>query len=232
MGPRTREDYAKPFTEEQLVAGKHRGRAGGLWQRMGALQLDYLVSQGMQPNARLLDVGCGPLRAGVRFVEYLEPGNYYGVDVNESLLQVGYDVELPQKMRHKLPRDHLRVTDRFDCDFGVRFDFAIAQSLFTHIPLNDIRLCLYRVAAQMNPGGRFFATFFEAAPGFPVDGILDEGVEKKRGKYGERNPFWYWPGDLEWAASFGPWRFRYIGDWNHPRNQKMVEFVRTADGGA
>jgi SAM-dependent methyltransferase len=228
MSPRTREDYAKPFTDDQLRAGKHRERAGGLWQRMGALQLDFLVRQGLERSAYLLDVGCGPLRGGIRFVDFLEAGHYYGIDVNESLLEVGYEAELPEKLRDKLPRDHLRVTDRFDCDFGVTFDFALAQSLFTHIPLNDIRLCLYRVARQMNVGGRFFATFFEAEAGFPVDGILDEGSEKKRGKYGERNPFWYWPADLEWAASFAPWRFRYIGDWNHPRNQKMVEFVRTA----
>jgi SAM-dependent methyltransferase len=202
-------------------------RAGRLWRRMGKLQLKFLVAQGLEPSSRLLDVGCGPLRAGVRFVDYLEPGNYYGVDINESLLDVGYEVELPVELRPKLPRDHLRATDRFDCDFGVKFDFAIAQSLFTHTPLNDIRLCLYRVAAQMTVGGRFFATFLEAEPGFPVDGVLDAGVEGKHAKYGERNPFWYWPSDLEWAASFSPWRFRYIGDWNHPRDQKIVEFTRT-----
>lgn len=228
MCPQTHEDYAKPFTPEQLREGEHRRRAGRLWRRIGKLQLEFLVTQGLEPGSRLLDLGCGPLRGGVRFIKYLEEGNYYGIDINESLLDVGYDIELSVELRTKLPRDHLRVTDRFDCDFGVRFDFALAHSLFTHIPLNDIRLCLHRVAAQMNVGGRFFATFFEAEPGFPVDGLLDEGVEGKRPKYGERNPFWYWPSDLEWAASFSPWRFRYIGDWNHPRNQKMVEFVRTS----
>jgi SAM-dependent methyltransferase len=187
-----------------------------------------MVAQGLQPGSCLLDVGCGPLRAGIHFVDYLEPNNYYGIDVNESLLEAGYDVELTESLRAKLPRAHLRSTDRFDCDFGVQFDFAIAQSVFTHIPLNDIRLCLHRVAQELHEGGRFFATFFEAPAGFPVDGVLDEADAKKRGKYTERNPFWYWPGDLEWAASFGPWEFRYIGDWEHPRNQKMAEFVRTA----
>jgi SAM-dependent methyltransferase len=223
----TRSDYAKPLTADQIRQGQHRTRAGGLWDEMGSLQLKFMVEQGLEGEDRLLDVGCGPLRAGIHFVEYLAPQNYYGIDVNETLLDVGYGVELPPKLRRKLPRDHLRCTDRFHCDFGVTFDMAIAQSLFTHIPLNDIRLCLYRVAPRMRVGGRFFATFFEAPAEFRLDRVLDRKKPNKRDKFTERNPFWYWPSDLAWAATFAPWRFRYIGDWGHPKNQKMVEFVRT-----
>jgi SAM-dependent methyltransferase len=221
-------DYAKPFTTEQVRAGGHRVRAGGLWDELGELQLAFLVAQGLEPSSLLLDVGCGPLRAGIRFVDYLEAGHYYGLDVNASLLDAGYDVELPKNLRAKLPRDHLRATDRFDCDFGVEFDFAIAQSLFTHISLSQVRLCLYRVAHAMRPGGRLFATFFEAPAAFALDGVLDGDNPRRKDKFTERNPFWYWPGDLEWAASFAPWEFRYIGDWNHPRGQKMAEFRRVA----
>jgi SAM-dependent methyltransferase len=222
-----RYDYAKPLTKKQLRRGKHRRFVAGRWEQMGRRQLGFMKSRGLEPHHRLLDVACGPLRAGICFVDYLEPGNYYGIDINQSLLDIGYERELPGQLREKLPRDHLRATQRFDVDFGVEFDFALAQSLFTHIPLNDIRLCLARVAKAMKVGGSFYATFFEAPPDFPVDGVIDQGVAKKRARYGERNPFWYWPGDLEWAASFSPWEFRYIGDWNHPRGQRMVEFVRT-----
>jgi hypothetical protein len=85
------------------------------------------------------------------------------------LLAAGYEHELTEELRDKLPREHLRATDRFDCDFGVEFDFAIAQSLFTHISLNQIRLCLFRVASAMPPGGRFLASYFEAPRSHPLD---------------------------------------------------------------
>jgi SAM-dependent methyltransferase len=228
----TREDYAEPFTAEELRAGAHRARAGGLWEELGGLQLDFLVAAGLVPESRLLDVGCGPLRGGVHFVRYLAAERYFGIDVNESLLDAGYELELTPELRAKLPRNHLRTTDRFDCDFGVEFDFVLAHSLFTHVPLNDIRLCLYRVAQRTRIGGRFYATFFEAPADFPLDGVLDaprkpQPGARRTGKHPDRNPFWYWAGDLEWAAGFSPWQFRYIGDWGHPRSQNMVEFLRT-----
>lgn len=204
-----------------------RNVVGGYWEKLGRLQLDFLVAQGLEPGARFLDVGCGALRAGTRLVDYLDAGNYYGIDINEKVLEDGYTRELSEEQRKKLPRENLRVTNRFDVDFGVQFDAAIAQSVFTHISLNSIRLCLYRVAPQMKVGGRFFVTFSEAPADFPIDGRLYED-EKRPTRYNERNPFWYWRSDMEWAASFSPWQFRYIGDWGHPRGQKMVELTRTA----
>src|SRR5215207_6274180 len=218
-------DYARPLTEEEIAAGHHRRWAGGKWAAMGDLQRDFLVAQGLRPEHRLLDVGCGPLRAGIRLVEYLDPGGYYGIDINGSLLDVGYEQELPSQLRERLPRDHLRATDRFDCDFGVRFDYAIAQSLFTHVSLNHIRLCLYRVARQLTPGGRFFATFFEAPRGHPLDASLNDGR-----RWTERNAFFYYRRDLKWAARWADCELRYIGKWGHPGGQRMVE-LRRARGG-
>ena len=221
-------DYSgQEFTAEQIAAGEHRAFVGGVWDTHGKRQFDYLIGRGLQPNHRLLDVGCGCFRAGRYFVDYLEPAHYYGVDANHSLMQAGYDVELTEAQRLRLPATNLRANDRFDVDFGVKFDFAVAQSVFTHVSLNHIRLCLYRLEKVMAPGGSFYATFFERPKGTPVDYV----VPSKRGKpfFTEKNVFWYYESDMRWAASFGPWEYRYIGDWGHPANQKMVQFVRLTD---
>jgi SAM-dependent methyltransferase len=215
-------DYARPLSGEEIEAGHHRRWVGGKWDVMGPLQLDFLVAQGLRPENRLLDVGCGALRAGRHFVEYLEPGHYCGIDINPTLLDVGYDRELAPHLRQRLPREQLRATDRFDCDFDVAFDYVIAQSLFTHISINHIRLCHYRVAPQMRPGGRFFATFFEATPAHPLDAPLGDA----RSKWTEQNPFFYYRRDLRWAARATDLEFRHIGRWGHPAGQKMVEFRR------
>lgn len=215
-------DYEREFSTEDVARGRHRTRVGGRWDAVGKLQRDFLVAQGLRPEHTLLDVGCGALRGGVHFVDYLQHGHYYGIDINQSLLESGHQHELTEALRVKLPHENLRATERFEADFGVRFDYAIAQSVFTHISLNHVRLCLYRVAKVMAPGGRFYATFLEA----PADHRIDKIRPGGRGTWTERDPFFYYRTDLEWAAQVAPWRVRHIGDWDHPMGQRMVEFVR------
>jgi SAM-dependent methyltransferase len=224
---RTPDYTTMKFGADEIAAGKHRQFVGGEWEALGELQIDFLKRHGLQPEHRFLDVGCGSLRAGRHLVEYLNPGNYFGIDANIGVIQAGYDAELTDEQRARLPVGNLRANERFDGDFGVQFDMAIAQSVFSHVSLNHVRLCLYRIAKVVKSGGRFYATFFEQPPKVPLDTIVQRGG--RRPQFTERNLFWYYRTDIEWAGGFAPWHYRYIGDWGHPRGQNMVEFTRVAD---
>jgi SAM-dependent methyltransferase len=215
------------LSESEIAAGKHRQWVGGHWDDgHGKTQVDYLIQQGLRPHHKVIDIGCGSLRGGRYFVDYLDSGNYFGVDANLSVIEAGYQHELTDEQRQKLPSTNLLANDRFDARIGGQtFDYALAQSVFTHVSLNQIRLCLYRLAQSMAPGGTFYATFFEEGAGRDLDYIRVSPKAKQR--FSDRNVFWYYRSDLEWAASFSPWRMRYIGDWGHPARQKMVEFTRT-----
>ena len=95
--------------------------------------------------------------------------------------------------------------------------------MFTHLPLNHIRLCLFQLSRTMAPGGRFYATFFEAPPGTPYDQRVKQVV---RNTWPERDPFHYRRDDLRWAAeTVADWDVRYIGDWGHRRGQVMMEYT-------
>jgi SAM-dependent methyltransferase len=217
----------REFTEEEIARGVHRRFIGGYWDD-GLRQVSFLTNNGLCPEHKFLDVGCGALRAGRHLVDLLAPGNYYGIDANLSLIKAGYEVELSDEQRSRLPVANLRANDRFDGDFGVQFDMAIAQSVFTHVSLNHIRLCLFRLGRVMRPGGTFFATFNEQPASTPIDKIIVRH-EGGRPYLTEQNVFWFYRSDLQWASTFGPWRFRYIGDWGHPRRQMMVAFTRLSD---
>ena len=223
--------YDRVLNADEIAEGDHRRMIGGMWGTLGPLQLQHLVADGLAPNMRLVDIGCGSLRGGVHFVDYLDAGNYFGLDLNASLLQAGYDVELAALgLQHKLPREQLVADDSFALSrFGVEFDVALAHSVFTHLPLNHIRRCLAEAAAVLRPGGRFYATFFERPSGHP---LLEPYTHQPGGitTHLERNPYHYQPDELRWCARDLPFTVRSFGQWGHPRAQRMMCLERQMSG--
>ena len=54
------------------------------WLKIGQMQFDYLVCHGLKPGMRMLEIGCGNLRAGRLFIEHLDAGDYYGIDISPT----------------------------------------------------------------------------------------------------------------------------------------------------
>ena len=210
---------------QRVSIGQHRALVGDMWEEIGSLQLNFLVSHGLCPSHRLLDIGCGSCRGGVKFAAYLDADHYYGTDLNRSLLEAGYEKEIiAAGLASKVPRSNLIEDGSFD--FGwVRepFDYAIAQSVFTHLPLPAFRRCLESLPPAMKRGGKFYATFFEAPESLPETLRHEPGgiVTKK-----DADPYHFRLSDIESIVSGLPWGLRYIGEWGHPRSQRMLEFTR------
>ena len=212
--------------------GRHRDIVGGLWDEVGQLQWQFLVRQGLLPKHRLLDIGCGSLRAGVKLIPYLAPGNYWGIDNNIALLNAGWERELgPLGLHGYQPRDQLVALADFEfSQLGQAFDVALAQSVFTHFSWNRIRRCLARLVPVMKPGGRLFATFFE----LPAGADTEANIRHEPGgviTHGDCDPYHYRLSDLEHAAAGMPWRIQYLGEWGHPRDQRMLVFTREENMG-
>ena len=219
--------YNITLSPEQIALNQHRDAVGGMWEEIGKLQFDFMLAQGLEPYMRFIDVGCGSFRGGVHFIQYLDAGNYFGIDANESLLAAGIEKELkPAGLESKLSQQNLLVDSGFRFElFNTKFDFALAQSVFTHLPLNHIRLCLIKLAGSMNKNGKFYATFFEC----PIENSIELEIVHQPGKqvsYPDRDPYHYKKSDFEWIAKELPWDIIYIGDWNHPRAQKMICFKK------
>lgn len=219
--------YDKEFVKQALARGDHRSVVGGLWAELGMLQLNFLRSKGMLPHHRLLDIGCGSLRLGVCAAAYLEAGNYWGTDLHAALLSVGYDRELvPAGLDTRVARSNL-VTDKDFCFIGVpqKLDFAIAQSVFTHLPSSWLRLCLANLASHVQGPLQFYATFF-----IVPEGLADGTFEQQPGAVVTQrhsDPYHYALSDIRLAAVGLPWKIELIGDWQHPRGQQMVCFCKT-----
>ena len=220
--------YIKGWIQKAVSEGRHREVIGGRWDEIGTLQRDFLIDHGLQPQHTLLDIGCGSLRLGQKIVAYLYPGNYWGTDLSSDLLEVGYTHEIVgHGLDSRLDRDHLIVDGEFRFS-GVpgHVDMAIAQSVFTHLPCDYLRLCLQRLGAHCTGACTFYFTVFMPAPGQDPSKACqqDDGFSS----FPDRDPFHYTHEDLLRAAERLPWEITVIGEWNHPRNQKMICARKTA----
>lgn len=219
-------EYWRQLDDEAIERGEHRAFVGGEWEVLGRLQREYLVKQGLEPRHRLVDVGCGALRAGLFLIPYLEPGRYHGLDINASLIAAGRRELEAAGLRERYV--HLMVDDGFRVDrFGERFDFALAQSVFTHLPMNLILVCLARVAGVLAPGGRFFTTFFRA----PAPVHLETLIHQPGGTQTQyhRDIFHYAAEEMEWMGRMAGLDCEVVGEWGHPRAQQMAIYRPVSD---
>lgn len=208
----------KPLMEAAVKDGRHREVIGGLWDVIGPLQLEFLKASGLQPDDRLLDIGCGSLRLGTLAVNYLEPGHYFGTDLNGNLLDAGYALEISDKAR--LPRENLVVDANFSFA-GVPSDMshAMACSVFTHLPMNHLRRCLLQVHAKFPKLTMFCFTVFLAPSG---EQSL-QPVQQAGGIFSHdtSDPYHYLSEEIHFLCDLCGYGSRIV-NWEHPRNQMMV----------
>jgi SAM-dependent methyltransferase len=203
-----------PHGEAGVLKVGHREYVGGAWEEIGRLQFDYLVSRGLLPHHYFCDVACGSLRAGVHFIRYLEKGHYLGIEKERLLISEGIAKELGEELYDsKLPQ--LVVSSEFAFDeFPNHADFALAQSLFTHLPPSHIEKCFTNLRKWIAPRGVFYATFFETVeerdnPIVPHDHLGFHYTKRQMEKFGE----------------CCGWKAEYIGNWNHPRGSVIVKYT-------
>lgn len=157
--------YLQPgFYDKALAQGRHRDIVGGRWDETGRVQMALLQAAGMTPAHRLLDIGAGSMRLGCKAVDFLEPGHYWATDASRALMLRGRAVELAEPAR--LPEAHLIE----DSDFTLPgipgdIDYAIAFGVFTHLPVESLRLALTRIAPHLPRLRALLLTLFLAPEG-------------------------------------------------------------------
>lgn len=127
------------------------------WDVMQRWQFEALLAIGLQPENRFLDIGCGVLRLGMVLIPYLNSNRYFGTDAVPAY------IEASQRFATcllKTSKQYQILLDRsFEfTKFGVKFDFAMAHSVFTHMSKNEITDCMRNLSNVMAPGGKFLFT--------------------------------------------------------------------------
>ncbi len=207
--------YLDAYKEHTNQRVKHdpKQAVGGSWDEIGQLQFQFLLDQSLETHHRLLDIGCGTLRAGRHFIRYLDAGGYYGFDLSEEAINSAKCLVVDECLSNKSP--NLYVNKRKDLKFteyeDSQFDYLLAQSVFTHLMPNHIDECFANIGKVMGPDSQFYFTY------------QDSKVFKQNGYKQFSYPYSYFD---ELADRNGFRLFDHSEDYIHPRNQRMLKICR------
>jgi len=153
------------IAEKLHQEGIFTGGPPNLFESAGRLQLSTLVREGLYPFSRVLDIGCGCLRAGYWLVRLLDRGCYFGIEPNVAMLNAGIDHLLtPEIVESKRPS--FDNNDRYDFSvFGTEFDVFLARSIWTHTSKAQIQIMLDNFV-RLSSRDAFFLTSYLPASWF------------------------------------------------------------------
>lgn len=215
---RTRGDHVRYYREvmrhdtrrnpEAAVGSKRHDR----WLALGAMQFEYLFEHGLRPEHTMLEIGCGNLRAGRLFIDHLDVGHYYGIDISPDILFAAQDTLAGYGLGAKLPYLAPVQDLRFAFLPDEHFDVVHAHSVFSHSPPSVIEECFAHVGRVMKPAGFFDFTFDRT-----------EGKEH----HVLREDFYYRTQTLLDLAARHGLQARFMDDWElRPHKQSKIRITR------
>ena len=187
----------------------YKSYVGTNYDLSSATQFNLLTLLGLREHHYLLDIGCGSLRGGKLFIPYLLPERYCGIEPNPWLISKGIEEEIGWDIICiKKPR--FDSNDGFNCNvFDKKFDFILAQSIFSHASWDQISKCLYEAKKVMKPKSIFVATFVEGEQNY-------KGTE------------WVYPGCVTYTYNYLEFLIQRRGmccariDYPHPNMQTWI----------
>lgn len=138
------------------------GGPASLFETAGQKLLITLLSSGLTPDSKVLDIGCGCLRGGYWLIHFLNSGSYFGIEPNKVMLDAGIRILLEPGLA-ELKRPQFDDNAEFDLAvFKERFDFCVARSIWTHASKDQIRTMLDGFVSTSSTDGIFLASYKRA----------------------------------------------------------------------
>ncbi|MCW5730195.1 MAG: class I SAM-dependent methyltransferase [Alphaproteobacteria bacterium] len=123
---------------------------------------DFLAPLGLRRDHCVVDYGCGSLRLGRPFIEYLDAGKYWGYEVTPEFLRIGRD-KLPAGLL-EAKRPNLRVIDERTLAEGraANPDFIACWKVVSKVPEHLLDEFFRNLTGLLRPGGRILLEFSES----------------------------------------------------------------------
>lgn len=224
--------FSTPASQEDLTTESYRkifNKAD--WDAAGLNQLNFLIQNGLQKDSVLLDVGCGPLRGGSKAIEFLDPFNYYGVDVNKRYLEIGVNNVLKNNnLLWKVTENNFLLNGDFDFDiFHKKFNMIVCFYVFSYLPIDMFETFLTKTAECIENKGKVLASFWIVEENYNTkdNNIIEiEYSGKKIVTHFDKCPYYTKKSVLQQISEKNNWSMKEIKEHNFKYKQSFFEFQR------
>lgn len=108
---------------------------------------NYLLSQGIRREDVVVDYGCGTMRIGRHLVDYLNKGNYIGMDLDQRLLDVGLELLDPNTRIEKEPT-LTPISPKTLREVAAKIPgFVFAKGVLQHVPPDGLASFFSNIAS-------------------------------------------------------------------------------------
>lgn len=176
-----------------------------------------------------IDIGAGDIVLAEKLPEIGIPKIFYAQDLNQFSLDTG----LNRLKEAGISIDNLKTlsSDNFNFDLLPEnsVDYAFSNSLFSHLNINSILLCLRNLSPKMKKNAKYFSSMIvlpEGEESTPYDWSYLETKGTNVISQPTRDPYHYTDKTIFLLSSFETgFTVNKIHDYGHPF-QKLVEFQR------
>lgn len=127
-----------------------------LWEMKRNFQINFLRNIGLKPHHTLMDFRCGTLRGGLPLIQYLDTGNYTGIEVRHEVLNEAVNELSESGLMYKNPR-LVCISDLEELDLGIRYDVIWSFSVLIHLEDSILRQVLKFIGRHLNDQGVLYA---------------------------------------------------------------------------
>jgi cyclopropane fatty-acyl-phospholipid synthase-like methyltransferase len=113
---------------------------------------EELVRQGIEPGDTVIDYGCGTLRLGVFFIEFLEPDRYIGLDIDDRILAYGRQSVPDELVAVKCPIFDLISPESLARAAAKQPNWVVSKGVVQHVPPEELNDYFGKLACLIGAG--------------------------------------------------------------------------------
>jgi len=120
------------------------------FRKRGWKEFDWFLRRNLRCDMTCIDYGCGNLRIGQHFIEYLEARRYLGLDIIDSFYRDGLTMIDGKIISRSQPRFLVISDEALQRASAARADLIFATTVIQHVPPQELTMFFGNVIGLMH----------------------------------------------------------------------------------